>query len=116
MRMSDWSSDVCSSDLDRAELLSRVPSAPQQSGVPVPAGRSGHRAEHALAWLPGTATAGELGCGERGDVRPVRLAGAADPWRAGCARDRRAPPRLGLVYPRGELGRASWRASVWQYV
>src|SRR3546814_14392328 len=79
MRMSDWSSDVCSSDLDRAELLSRVPSAPQQSGVPVPAGRSGHRAEHALAWLPGTATAGELGCGERGDVRPVRLAGAADP-------------------------------------
>lgn len=55
------------------------PSAP----TPVPAGRPGDGAEHALARLPGAAAAGRLARGERRAVRAVRLAGAPHPRRSG---------------------------------
>src|SRR3546814_15447198 len=115
VRISDWSSDVCSSDLVRPHLRRLRPVLPGR------AGRRLGQAEPALA--PG-------GGGVRGDEPAAHLRGAAAaglPASAGTPRTgtggrrggealRRHPRRSGGRPSGGErkIGRGSWREQRWQ--
>src|SRR3546814_9466969 len=105
MRISDWSSDLCSSDLDigKEKAVGTGPQVPEQ----IHARQKGHRA-HVLA-------------GE--EVAPAPARGLAFPIRLGGLR---LQPARRFVHPRAqegqrdgknrEIGRASCRERVCQYV
>src|SRR3546814_11312427 len=94
MRISDWSSDVCSSDLGGLERL-REPEA------------GGDR----------LAGAAPLFAVRPGNLRLWRPGGAADPRRGRTLRRAARVSRRGrLPDLRGKIGRASWRERVWKYV
>src|SRR3546814_12694496 len=92
MRISDWSSDVCSSDL------------PRLTGVP------------ARVQYPPPATAIV-----RRDRDRTRARAARRPWRAAGMGQSRAAAAVAIVraavdHRHGEIGRASCRERVWTYV
>src|SRR3546814_13352069 len=103
MRISDWSSDVCSSDLSR-RTLHRARERPLLAGVECP-----HDATLALALGSGAA-----------DL--VACAGGRLERADRCGAVRAAPDAARTAYPArrrqraGEIGRASCRARVGQYV
>src|SRR3546814_19770324 len=110
MRISDWSSDVCSSDLPRTPYARRGRIAEERPGGPAYRARA-HRAARSGdgrgLWQPDAAEPGRLG--------PRGLPGV------GVGDDRKgAPPGDGFrelghvpwVWEPGELGRASCRERV----
>src|SRR3546814_4547650 len=79
MRISDWSSDVCSSDLTPAGFARTPPSDPLTSG-PHPAAHSRLRPHHRRwrRYLPGQAGRARSGCRRRLASSPPSLAASAD--------------------------------------
>src|SRR3546814_12359987 len=107
MRISDWSSDVCSSDLLSAGLPSR---SADRDG---PAGAGWRR----RAWHPSHRRAGPepglQGCGCTDGSACGRRAAGAGPWRSATAG---ALSALAGAGHDDEIGRAACRESVCQYV
>src|SRR3546814_9290305 len=99
MRISDWSSDVCSSDLLIVQVLDIQFAAADHHLV---AGQQRQRELPALQVL------------DQQDHPAVALADVADQLGRGVAGDPGSD--LGLDHGAVELGSASWRARVWQYV
>src|SRR3546814_7602639 len=98
MRISDWSSDVCSSDLNDLEERARA-----RRGV----GRQGSDVEALAHFLAGL----EIGNAFGRDID--RIAGAGIAPRAGFALARGEGAKAAQFH---EIGRASCRESVCQYV
>src|SRR3546814_16543643 len=90
MRISDWSSDLCSSDLDLVNVA-----GPQALRVEI----AGEEIAPSLDIGTGPAIVRRPGSRSRGEVHPGDVDGIAGE----------------LPYP-GKIGRASCRERVWQYV
>src|SRR3546814_20701485 len=105
MRISDWSSDVCSSDLRGARSLTGWGSDRVLGVGPCAPARSG--GEAGLGWV--TSSDGAVGSGDledpgvvHGDVPPAPMDEVVVPG--------------AQEHEVGEIGRASCRERVWQYV
>src|SRR3546814_15908225 len=102
MRISDWSSDVCSSDLLLASLSSIA--TQKAASLPAKAGVGGETRPRGPAPVAGgTAGRNEVEPPERSEGLPQAASGLA----GSAARNR-------LIG--SEIGRASCREGVWQYV
>src|SRR3546814_11102664 len=119
MRISDWSSDVCSSDLPPSRPLSRLdvrPALPFRRGAAV---RPGPRRGGGGARLPLHLGAGVRGAGAGGDPVPPLQPPPAAGARAGAGAGRGdAVHSLGASPRRAarQIGSASCRERVCQYV
>src|SRR3546814_3072231 len=112
MRISDWSSDVCSSDLDSlAEMAAGADVVMHIAGVVNVPTRAAFEAGNA------TATANVVDAARNaGITRFVHVsslaARAPAPSNYGWSKERAEA----IVQGRGQIGRASGRVRVWQYV
>src|SRR3546814_11097590 len=121
MRISDWSSDVCSSDLSILSLLDHGNTRRKQDERQ----RHGATARRCVvAHRPGPDPRGKRYVASPADRAPVARAGqreaAHDLWQHRCrgtARSHARPPvPTRSETPRLKSGSESWRAQVWQYV
>src|SRR3546814_14087395 len=102
MRISDWSSDVCSSDLEAGEAVPGQENAGQQTRTAINAGTVGQNGQQDEEQKALEESLVELARGAR--------------HRATVGKDHRPRQVRGPTVKLTEIGRASCRERVWQYV